>query len=82
MARPVNLYKGTIQYAQEICINPDSVTQLKKGLSVVLAPTFGADADTIGQTLGIDRSTVFRYRDELSKIANGLKEKDTAKWGG
>ncbi|MDR1110179.1 MAG: hypothetical protein LBP92_05675, partial [Deltaproteobacteria bacterium] len=81
MARPTTIDDTTKRYAQKICTIPSSIGQMKKALCVILSTTFCADTETIANLLGIDRSTVFRYRDELKKEANGFPE-PIIQWGG
>ncbi|MDR1310132.1 MAG: hypothetical protein LBL95_09615 [Deltaproteobacteria bacterium] len=82
MTRATTIDDTTRRYAQKLCIAPSSVGQMKKALCVTLAATFCADAGAIANLLGIDRSTVFRYRDELKKEANGLTKRTLIRWGG
>jgi transposase len=81
MARPTTIDDTTKRYAQKICTIPSSIGQMKKALCVTLSTMFCADTETIANLLGIDRSTVFRYRDELKKEANGFPE-PIIHWGG
>lgn len=81
MARHYIVDKKLLSFAYQTLEQTSSLDDYKRALCVVLAGDTGLTTDTIANIMRINRSTVFRYRDEITDMFNG-GEDPRLLWGG
>jgi transposase len=82
MARPINIPKEVLTYADNIIIQQSAGSDLVKAISISMALKTDLGVDKISEVLNINRRTFFKYRDEFIARVKTPDEANKQTWGG